>query len=208
MKNIVPILSVRKVSLHVAGHIVSIPDFDLFSSKRIIIKGSSGIGKTTFLKSLLGFYPVVSGDIYFNGAVLDGEQIRYFRSRVFWMPQELSFSGKVMLFIEDIFRYQHNKTRTLDKKELHRLLTLFDLSGDILLQDFQDISVGEKQRIIFCVMLLLNKKLNLMDEPFTGLDEDLKIRLADYLFHKTEMTVLAVSHDPLIQKYADHIITI
>jgi len=208
MDKLSPILSFRQVQLSVAKNILSIPDFNISVGERIVITGSSGKGKTTFLKSLLGFHAIHSGSIYFSGLRLNDQQIKHLRQHVFWMPQELSFSGNILTFVKDIFQYQNNKSNIFNKQKLHRLLTLFDLPTDILSKDFQNISVGEKQRILFCIMLLLNKTLNLIDEPFTGLDEKLKIKATEYLFKQTSMTVLAVSHDPLWRQYADNTIII
>jgi len=70
----------------------------------------------------------------------------------------------------------------------------FELDKSILHSDLSEISGGEKQRIAIIIALLLERKIFLLDEITSALDNESKQSVVDF-FLDLDATVIAVSHD-------------
>jgi len=131
------------------------------------IIGRSGAGKSTLLKMLIGFYPVTSGKILFQGKILKGSDIKM---HVGFCTQENSFYPE--LTVHENLQYYGNLyglSRSEFKKREAELLKLMDitLSKDIVANN---LSGGMKRRLDFAISMIHNPQLLILDEPTTGLD--------------------------------------
>lgn len=176
-----------------------IEDFSLKINhgEKVVISGKSGCGKSSLLALVLGFVQPFSGQIYIEGKLLDENSVWVVRKRISYIDQSVSLgSGKVQRLFADILSLRANTTLDFNTNEL---LTLFDLSKDLLFKDIQELSGGEKQRIAIIIAILLNRDVFFLDEVTASLDTHLKERVADYFLNRTDSTCLIVSHDPVWQ---------
>lgn len=176
-----------------------IKDFSLKinTGEKIVISGKSGCGKSSLLALVLGFVQPSSGQIYFEDKLLDENSVWAVRKRISYIDQSVSLgSGKVQRLFADILSLRANTALDFNTDEL---LTLFDLSKDLLFKDIQELSGGEKQRIAIIIAILLNRDVFFLDEVTASLDTHLKERVADYFLNRTDNTCLIVSHDPVWQ---------
>lgn len=161
---------------------------------KILISGKSGVGKTTLLRLLLGFVKPNSGSIYFQNENVDEKIVWEIRRKTAYVTQNLEISsGPVSSLIHDIFSFRAN-TNTIEK-EISRWLNFFELGKDILKDHFEDLSGGEKQRVVILISLLLNRNIFLLDEPTAYLDKNLKQKVADFFIQNPKFTVIVISHD-------------
>lgn len=172
--------------------------FDLASGAIGCLLGPSGCGKTTVLRCIAGFEPVMSGQIIADAAVLSGPG--------FTVAAELRDFGMVF---QDHALFPHLSVRENVLFGLHRLspdkrdaraaevLKAVGLEGSAGAFPHQ-LSGGERQRIALARAVAPKPRLLMLDEPFSSLDVDLRLRLSGELreFLKASgTTALLVTHD-------------
>jgi ABC-type transport system involved in cytochrome bd biosynthesis fused ATPase/permease subunit len=154
--------------------------------------GPSGTGKTTLLYMLMGLVPS-SGEIRVNGGVLSNPKF----------PREdiLLISPRDPLFKISI-RSNLTLGEPFSDDEIKRVLEVvgadFIASLDAVVGsvDF-NLSWGQEQRIRLARGILHKSKILLLDEPFTGLDETLKVCISSRLKKElSDRAVVLVTHDP------------
>ena len=175
--------------------------FDNFTLKigdkgKILIKGQSGIGKTTLFNYIMGFLKSDKGNLYFkNKKIIEGD-FWDLRKNISYVPQNPDvFVGKVNNFLKELFSLKVNKKIQYSKKEIYKYFDFFELDNKITEENFAELSGGEKQRLLLVIAIMLNRKIFLLDEPTSALDTELKKKIADY-FLNSDKTVLVISHDP------------
>jgi len=164
--------------------------------ERVLFQGPSGMGKTTLFNLFLGFEKVDSGEILFNGKLLDYSVIRDLRQKVAYVPQIIDLGqGLVGEVIEELMSFQANAGLTTWQEQLPLLLKQFLLGLDILNKKFPTLSGGEKQRIALIIAILLQRKIFILDEPTAALDTALKQKVIQYFSERKDTTLLIISHD-------------
>jgi ATP-binding cassette subfamily F protein 3 len=163
----------------------------VLAGQRIGILGANGQGKSTFVKTIAGTLPSVSGEIITG----KGLNIGYFSQ------QEL-----------DVLRPEENPLQHMSRlardtppsvrpgpmecreQGLRNFLGTFNFSGDMVKQAVGSMSGGEKARLVLCMIVWQRPNLLLLDEPTNHLDlatrEALSVALNEF-----EGSVMLVSHD-------------
>lgn len=158
------------------------------------IVGPNGVGKTTFLKCLVGLISADSGEIIVNDSIVDlnhresvVKNISYLLSTE--LIQSLTGMENINLFA---------KLYGVDEEEINNLLKEFDL------YEYKDkkvskYSLGMKQRLALIVSLInKNRKIIILDEPYLGLDPLGIKKLNSKLMHyKDEGYLIIVSNHQL-----------
>jgi putative ABC transport system ATP-binding protein len=175
----------------------------------ISIMGSSGSGKSTFLKLCCHLISPTEGKIIFQGKDMleyDPRSLRKSISYCFQIP--LLFGDTV----EDnlVFPYAI-RDMVMDKLRVHELLAKFNLDNEILKEEIKNLSGGEKQRIALIRTLLFKPEIILLDEVTSSLDVDNTriVESAVNSLNKEGTTVLWITHSPEQgRKYANKLLTI
>ncbi len=171
--------------------------FRIDAGDKAVFSGASGSGKSSLINTLTGFVRPSGGKITFEKEILNAGNIEKFRSRIAYLPQQISFNSMdVKAFIRMPFHFERNKSETPGKERIAKYFDDFRLKQDIIKSKMQDISGGEKQRVALISCLLLNRKILLLDEPTSALDSKVKNRVMDWLFNKDDITIISASHDP------------
>ncbi len=147
---------------------------DLPNSGIVLISGESGIGKTTLLRVLCGLQKPDSGMI--KG--LSNRRI----SVVFQEPRLLNHMTAIQ-----------NAAVVSDEKTAERLLKQLNMN-DAMSVRASELSGGQKQRVSLARAFAYSNDIVLLDEPFTGLDEQNKLFAAELI--RTANLAIVVSHDP------------
>ncbi len=147
---------------------VSIPDTGI-----LLIQGESGIGKTTLLRVLCGLQVPDSGEI----TGLAGRKIS-----VVFQEQRLL----------DQLTALDNVAIVSDKAKAELLLKSLNMEQE-LKSKAGNLSGGQKQRVSIARAFAYSDDVVLLDEPFTGLDEQNKARAADLI--RTARLAIVVTHD-------------
>jgi molybdate transport system ATP-binding protein len=159
------------------------------------IHGSSGAGKTTFLKIVAGFIQPERGRIIVNNSTwLDTA------SEISVSPQKrmAGFVFQDYALFPNMTVKEHLEYATADNEWIKRLLEIGKLET-LTTHKPQYLSGGQQQRLAILRALATKPQLLLMDEPFSALDPENKSALITELkliFKELETTVFIVSHNP------------
>ena len=131
--------------------------------------GPNGSGKSTTMKMITGLIEKTSGEILFEGELIQRDLIAY-KQRMGYVPEEPylypHLSGLEYLVMVGQLRGLPSK---LTAERIDGLLRLFSLHGDRHVP-ISSYSKGMRQKILLSAALLHNPDLILLDEPFSGLD--------------------------------------
>ena len=203
------LIKCENVSIGYEGQtIVRDLNFEIGQGDDLCIVGENGSGKSTLVKSLLGLKAVDSGKIEF-GDGLKQKEIGY-------LPQQNDFQKDFPASVYEVvlsgrlnsrgFRPFYTATDKAEAAEKMEMLGITDLRG----QCFRDLSGGQKQRVLLARALCATKKLLLLDEPVSGIDQngmELFFKTMDYLKKHYDLAIILISHDlDYVARYADHVV--
>ncbi len=163
---------------------------------KVVVRGKSGCGKSSLLKSMVGALPLEKGSIQVNDLVLSAKTVGHIRSQIAFIGQEPVLGAENVrdaLLLPFTFK-AHSETPPTNQ-QISELLDRLHLSNEILDKPSKRISGGEKQRIAILRALLLRKTIFLTDEITSALDPASRAAVMEELF-RPEITLLSVSHDP------------
>ncbi|MEB9669115.1 MULTISPECIES: ABC transporter ATP-binding protein [Bacillus cereus group] len=159
----------------------------------ISILGPSGCGKTTLLSIIAGLLDPIEGIVF-----LDGEPITTKTSSMGYMlQQDYLFPWKT---IEENIMLGLHIRKIYDEQTKEHTLQLLKQVGlhDVEQQYPRELSGGMRQRAALVRTLATDPKILLLDEPFSALDYQTKLKLEDLVFsllRKYKKTSLLVTHD-------------
>lgn len=194
----------------VVGYQTNLTDpFDLCieENKWLGIIGENGIGKSTFLKTLLGVLSPISGGISVFGKK-PGQQ----NNIISYIPQEREINLTDLMsgltLIKSSYSGWQYGLPLLDRKLNHRALELLELVGatEYMHQPFNTLSGGQKKRIYLAQALINQPKLLLLDEPLADLDPKAKqhfIEALQEIHDHQSLGLLIISHD--MHEIASHL---
>lgn len=175
-----------------------------------LIAGPSGGGKTSLLRLLNGLVYPSSGTVRYLGKdVCDYNQPSY-RSEVVSISQEpVMFPGTVSDNIAVAFSYASNASKKMDDVEVLQLMDGLGLSRELLKQDVNILSGGEKQRVALIRSLILSPEVLLADEPTSALDPHSEEKVFEMFGRlKGSLSLVVVSHSTRFLTLADEIVLI
>lgn len=169
------------------------------------IEGDNGAGKSTLLKILASVLSRDKGEVDFQGASLDN--LSQWRSLIGYVPQELALDER--LTVKENIRFWA-ALRGLEQREIRQIMLI--AAEDRLVADFIDkpikeCSGGMARRASLVVGLLTSPQLLLLDEPFSGADQDSRLLMQKRLdFLRSQgSTILIASHDQdILKQICDH----
>ena len=162
------------------------------------ISGPSGCGKSSLLNAVLGFTPLQSGSIVFNDIVLGKDTIDQMRKQIAWIPQELALPLEwVKEMIQLPFGLKANRTTPFDERKLFACFEELGLEKELYDKRVNEISGGQRQRMMIAVASMINKPLIIVDEPTSALDAGSTDLVSAFFRKQAEKgcSILAVSHD-------------
>ena len=177
-------------------HILKKVSLEVKTGQLISLLGSSGCGKSTLLKTVAGIIEPSSGDVLIDGksvlgipvhrrgAVIVFQDLRLFPHMTVAENVEfaLKMSGMKKQQYREIAREQLEKVR-LEGLEDRRI---------------SQISGGQMQRVALARAFAVRPSVMLLDEPFSSLDEELRLEMGNLLLElqrESELTTVLVTHD-------------
>lgn len=160
---------------------------------KIAVIGHNGVGKTTLCKIIMKEILPDSGNVHIGATIEPG---------YFAQDTNNKIKGELKLY-----EYlQDSKNKDLD--EIRKCLGRMLFSGDEQEKSVEDLSGGEKHRVMLSKLMLIKPNLLILDEPNNHLDLEAIIALGEALYNYTG-NVICVSHDrELIDAFANRIIEI
>lgn len=165
-----------------------------------ILLGPSGAGKSLTLKIIAGFEQVKKGKILLEDC--DISNLVPEKRGVVYLPQSMGLFSHLTVKEHLYFPFKARKV-PLDKSLINLIVEEFNISN-LLNRYPKNLSGGERQRVALARSLLAQPKVLLLDEPLTGLDFHLKMKLIRFLKkikEKFSLTIIHVTHDPIEALY-------
>ena len=160
-------------------HALSTVSLDLKKGDKLGILGGNGLGKSTFLKTIVGKIPALSGDYKYGVHV----EIGYF-------DQQMALYSSDKTVLDDFW----DEFPSLPETEVRNALGAFLFTGDDVFKKIDMLSGGEKVRLALCKILKRRPNVLILDEPTNHMDivgkETLESMLKDF-----KGTLIFVSHD-------------
>ena len=190
--------SIKNLYFKLDNFELDIPSLDIPDTGVTAIEGSSGAGKTTFLKILIGLYRPKEWTWKFKGENMNLLDINERRLGVVFQGYDLfphlTAEDNILLVLN---ARNQNKDRNEVNKRLQKYK--FQLSLESCWKTpAQNLSGGEKQRVALLRALISNPRILLLDEPFSALDVDLRLearRMVKEIINQLEIPVYLVTHD-------------
>ena len=186
------VLTVANAAIGYDGEILSEPiNLDLRKMNAVAIVGPNGIGKSTFIKSIVDQIPLIKGEKRFGANV----EVGYYDQT----QSKLTPSNSVL---DELW----NDFKLTPEVEIRNRLGAFLFSGDDVKKSVGMLSGGEKARLLLAKLSMENNNFLILDEPTNHLDIDSKEVLENALID-FDGTLLFVSHDRyFINRVATHVL--
>jgi ATP-binding cassette subfamily B protein len=176
-------------------------DLTVSAGERISLVGESGAGKSTLASLLCGLQEPTHGIVQINGLDVREANLKSLRSVVSMVSdaneifegtlEENILVGRDHISYEDV-QWALEVTQLTD--ELTRLPAGMQTK---LLGEGRNISRGQMQRMLIARAIVGRPKLLILDEAFTGIDENDKLRILTRLYDREQnWTIIDISHDP------------
>ena len=186
------VLTVEDAAIGYDGEVLSQPiNLDLRKMNAVAIVGPNGIGKSTFIKSIVDQIPFIKGEKRFGANV----EVGYYDQT----QSKLTPSNTVL---DELW----NDFKLTPEVEIRNRLGAFLFSGDDVKKSVGMLSGGEKARLLLAKLSMENNNFLILDEPTNHLDIDSKEVLENALID-FDGTLLFVSHDRyFINRVATHVL--
>lgn len=186
------VLTVENAAIGYDGEILSEPiNLDIRKMNAVAIVGPNGIGKSTFIKSIVDQIPFIKGEKRFGANV----EVGYYDQT----QSKLTPSNTVL---DELW----NDFKLTPEVEIRNRLGAFLFSGDDVKKSVGMLSGGEKARLLLAKLSMENNNFLILDEPTNHLDIDSKEVLENALID-FDGTLLFVSHDRyFINRVATHVL--
>ncbi len=186
---------------------LTMPDIELSAGDTLLLKGSSGSGKTTILTALAGLMNKIEGKIAINETdlyALSGPKRDAYRANLIGVVfQQLNLIPYLTPIANVLLPFTFQKAAGTSGHDLER--RAFDVTSrlgvtrsDMLKQSSSDLSVGQQQRIAIARAVITRPSIILADEPTAALDNLNRDAFLDLLFETAEgegAILVMSSHD-------------
>lgn len=153
-------------------------DLNLKRGEKAALIGCNGIGKTTFLKTIMGVIPRLGGEIEFGDYLFPA----YFQQEV--------YKKSNITPLEEVW----NDFPELSQKEVRSSLALCGIKAEHIREKMHELSGGEQSKVRLCKLMLTPSNWLLLDEPTNHLDESAKESLKESL-RNYDGSVILVCHE-------------
>ena len=216
MSNIIQVKGVNKsFGGVVANHNISI---DVEAGKITGLIGPNGSGKTTLFNSIVGYHPIDSGTIHFDGREISKMRVQKIaRLGMLRTFQQTRIYSKMNCVKNMLISAAHHNTRWLEMftqypqaltERAEHLLEFVGLYSKRLLIS-GDLSFGQQKLLEFAMALMNEPKVLLLDEPTAGINPTLINGLIDRLKRATQefgITLFVIEHNMrVVMNLADSI---
>lgn len=171
-------------------------NLEVGAGEKVAIIGKNGCGKSTLLRMIIGLYKADSGSCIVFGKNKDME------NNISYAPSSVQLFGGVSV-TDNILMGSIEEVLDENSKQMYCDMELKDFSSNLV----HELSVGQAQRVsLIRAYNNNNAKLYVYDEPTSGLDEMLAHKVMKNIIDKSKNTVIYVTHNPRLLKYASRIV--
>lgn len=190
--------------------IIKASDFTLSSKECIQIKGTNGIGKSLFLKSIVGLYKNYSGGIFFQGENICQQSIETISKKIVYVD---NMQGVVLKNLMEEFESIES-----NREQIKEILNEFGIDNNMTSEPFfytdreylnKNISTGELQMIRLARALLMKPEILILDEAFSNISQTKVSEIMDKMKKIVpNMSIILVEHHLNTTLLVDRVVTI
>lgn len=186
-------------------------NFEANSGEVVLIMGPSGAGKSTFLTIAGSLQKPTNGQV-----IIDGQDITKFSNKesnqlrlnkIGFVLQAYNLVPFLTVHDQFVLVDKVKKQDNLSKEDLDKLFKDLGI-GNLVKKYPNELSGGQQQRVAIARALYADPAILLADEPTASLDTK-NVEEVGKLFKKLakerNKAIMLVTHDPRLEKYADHI---
>jgi heme exporter protein A len=143
-------------------------NFTISPKKIFHLVGNNGVGKTTLLKIIANILEPDEGEVFWDGKNIKKNSFNFFNNLTFIMDNQMSNNN--LTLIENIMFWHKLFSSKIKNSEIDSILELLSLEKyrNIIISK---LSYGEIKKIELIRLIIEQKKLWLLDEPYIGLDK-------------------------------------
>ncbi|HNB40339.1 MAG TPA: ABC-F family ATP-binding cassette domain-containing protein [Anaerolineales bacterium] len=182
------VLVTDNLSIGYAPETPLLTNINLFirAGQRVVLTGANGSGKTTFIRTIVGKLPPLTGSFRLGGATKLG-----------YMAQEQELLNPALNSVQTI-----QSVSAINETKTRNFLHYFLFKGDAALRPAGDLSFGERARLQLALLVAQGCTFLILDEPINHLDIPSRERFEEAL-ENFNGTILAVVHDrSFIERFA------
>ena len=155
--------------------------FAVKPNELMVLKGANGQGKTTLLSNIVNFLEPLEGEILYNGKSVDGHTA----SQCFLYIGENNFAYDNLSLNENIKYWLavHNVNFSQEVRDKSIKFLFNELNLNL---KFYQLSYGQKKKLQLLLLMLVNKPVWILDDPFNGLDKGTINKITSLLSRKLE----------------------
>lgn len=196
LSNDVEYIEIFDLTKKFKSKLISYKDLKINKNKFLLIRGSSGKGKSTLLKLITGLILPDTGEINFNK---DKKKIN--------TQKKISYSGQVSNFFTGTLRENIKIIdEDIDFSKCNHYIDALEidfLTGCDDVIEPKRLSGGQKQKLTILKALLLNRDIQIYDESISALDLKSKKLLLSVIAEQKNKIIVFVSHDAIVESYSD-----
>ena len=184
------ILSLKEVHSHIGQHhILQGVSLNIIEKRPTAILGRNGAGKTSTIRTIMGFNPLTSGSIEFNGENIGGAKpFDVARKGIGMVPEEMAVIRD--LTVEENFRLAMINENEGHWQRMDEIWRLFPAMKKFWKSKAGTLSGGQKQMLAIGRAFVDDRKVLLVDEPSKGLAPIVVDQLGEALIHLREKTTV------------------
>lgn len=211
-----PIIEVQNLSKSFgSNHVLDQVDLQVFPGESLVIIGQSGMGKSVFLRLILGLHEADGGEIKFHDQSIDslsGKKKAEMLSKIGMLFQGGALFDSLPVWENVGFGLIYNKKmkRKVVKEKIVDFLEDVGLAKEVADLYPSELSGGMQKRVSLARTIATSPEVLFFDEPTTGLDPimtDVISLLIKKLVKQLGATAVTISHDmDCVSKIADRVV--
>ena len=170
-------------------------NFKISPGELLLVRGANGVGKTTLLSNIVNFVEPLEGSITYHGLSIDS----HIASECFLYIGENNFAYDSLTLNQNIdywlSLHNVNFDKSIKNKSVNFLFQELNLD-----KKFYQLSFGQKKKLQLLLLMLVNKPVWVLDDPFNGLDMKSVLKI-NHLFEKkleNKGIIIVTSHQNII----------
>ena len=194
-------LKVKNVNQYYSGsHILRDVSFEVPQGTLTVLMGRNGVGKTTMVKSLMGLFPILSGNIEFNGELIQSlAPYERVSKGIAYVPQGREIFPR--LTVEENLLIGAASLKA-PKKVPDYIFDIFPVLKEMSSRNGGDLSGGQQQQLAIGRALMSQPKMIILDEPTEGIQPNIIQQIGTTLVKLVKEQGITIL---LIEQYLDFI---
>lgn len=172
--------------------------FHLEEGEYLFLKGANGLGKTTFVKTLVGILSPLHGEALFNGKSIHKHPT--LSREIYYLPEKIEVPEFLtpLEYVELIREYYQVP---LDRKRVHEGLDLLNMAS-LARIPIRNLSMGQKRRAQLLAAYVLQRKLTVLDDPLIAIDGEGEDFLVELIHQMNQHSLIVLTSREAVSSLA------